>query len=72
MCWRAIFSSAGKHLASTEDVKSKLWGFFHLLGESESVILGKRKLAERLKPGSPYSLDNAPWLLKDSGFLLRR
>lgn len=43
------------------DPNLKVRAFSHLLGESEVVILGERKLAQRLKENFPDSLDRAPW-----------
>lgn len=54
------------------DPSLKVKAFSHLLGESEVVILGERKLAERLKPDFPDSLDGAPWLLPTDNNVLRR
>jgi len=54
------------------DPSLKVKAFSHLLGESEIVILGERKLAERLRPGFPDSLDGAPWLMPTDNNVLRR
>lgn len=54
------------------DPSLKVKAFSHLLGESEIVILGERKLAERLRRGFPDSLDGAPWLLPTDNNVLRR
>lgn len=54
------------------DPSLKVKAFSHQLGESEIVILGERKLAERLRPDFPDSLDGAPWLLPTDNNVLRR
>lgn len=54
------------------DPSLKVKAFSHLLGESEIVILAERKLAERLRPDFPDSLDGAPWLLPTDNNVLRR
>jgi LysR family transcriptional activator of nhaA len=54
------------------DPSLKVKAFSHQLGESEIVILAERKLAERLRPNFPDSLDGAPWLLPTENNVLRR
>lgn len=54
------------------DPSLKVRAFSHLLGESEVVVLGERKLAQRLKEKFPDSLDRAPWLLPTDNNVLRR
>lgn len=46
--------------------------FGHLLGESEILIYGTRRLASRFRKAFPQSLANAPMLLPSSGSSLRR
>lgn len=54
------------------DASLRVRAFSHLLGESEIVIMGTRKLAEKLKDRFPDSLDGAPWLLPTDNNVLRR
>jgi LysR family transcriptional activator of nhaA len=54
------------------DANLRVKAFSHLLGESEVVIVGTRKLAEKLKDNFPHSLDGAPWLLPTDNNVLRR
>ncbi len=46
--------------------------FTHRLGSSSVTIMGTRELAQRLKPGFPGSLHDAPFLLPLPGSTLRR
>lgn len=54
------------------DANLRVRAFSHLLGESEVVIVGTHKLAEKLKGDFPHSLDGAPWLLPTDNNVLRR
>lgn len=53
------------------DPHFKARAYSHLLGESEVVILGVRKFAERLSEGFPSSLEGAPFLLPTENSVLR-
>lgn len=50
----------------------KVRAYSHLLGESEVVLLGTRKLVEALRKGYPGSLNEAPFLLPTQNTTLRR
>ncbi|MBK7876544.1 MAG: transcriptional activator NhaR [Planctomycetes bacterium] len=51
---------------------ARLKAFSHLLGESGITLLAERKLAERLRPRFPASLEDAPMLVPAPHTALRR
>jgi len=50
----------------------RLKAFSHLLGECDVTFVASRRLAEKLKPGFPASLDGAPLLVPAPHTALRR
>lgn len=50
----------------------KLQAYSHQLGESDVVIMGTKKLAQKYRRGFPGSLDAAPFLLPMENCVLRR
>lgn len=51
---------------------ARLKAFSHLLGESSVTLLAERRLAEKLRPRFPLSLDGAPVLVPAAHTALRR